>query len=113
MINPNDMSITNMQIGQSKINSLTSLVNSKILDKSQDEKLKKAAGDFEAIFIKQFMDIMDSTVQKSEFMHGGRAEETFKSLLNEQIANNISSSPRTSFGLANQIYRQLKDNFKG
>jgi len=74
-----------------------------------DEKLKKAAADFEAVFIRQFLDVMDSTVQKSEFMHGGSAEDTFKGMLNEQMSINIASNPNTSFGFAEQIYRQMKD----
>ena len=80
------------------------------LDKQTDEKLKKAATDFEAVFVKQMMDTMNSTVEKSDFLNGGSAEETFRGMLTEQYANNIASSPSTSFGLADQIYRQMKDN---
>lgn len=92
-------------------NKLQSLNNS-ALNKSEqgnDDKLKKASKDFEAVFVKQFMDIMQSTVDKGDFMHGGQAEETFQSMLNDEMAKNISSSPHTSFGFAEQIYKQLKN----
>jgi Rod binding domain-containing protein len=82
---------------------------SNLTGKKTDEDLRKAAADFEAVFIRQFLDVMDSTVQKSEFLHGGSAEDTFKGMLNEQMSINIASNPNTSFGFAEQIYRQMKD----
>jgi len=104
-ININNMiSNTNFTLQGSKLDEYSSFKG-----KKTDEDLKKAASDFEAVFVKQFLDLMDSTVQKSEFMHGGQAEETFKGMLNEQMAINIASNPNTSFGFAEQIYRQMKD----
>lgn len=83
--------------------------DTKFLDKTTEDKLRKSAVDFEAVFVQQLLNTMDSTVEKSDFMRGGRGEETFKSMLNEQIAQNIASSPSTSFGLAEQIYKQMKE----
>ena len=34
--------------------------------------------------------------------------KTFRPMLNQEIANNMASSPTSSFGLADQIYKQLK-----
>jgi len=59
--------------------------------------------------VKQLLDIMDSTVEKSEFMHGGQAENTFKSMLNEELSKNFASNPASSFGFAKQIYEQMKN----
>ncbi|OGH99425.1 MAG: hypothetical protein A2104_02380 [Candidatus Melainabacteria bacterium GWF2_32_7] len=75
----------------------------------REESLRKTASDFEAVFIKQFLETMDSTVRKSELFHGGQAENIFKSMLNDEVAKNIASNPTTSFGLAEQIYQQMKD----
>lgn len=106
-ININD---TNTILFNSINNKLNSLKDMKGLNnQDSDEKLKKAAQDFEAVFIKQFMEILDSTVTKGEFMHGGKAEETFRSMLNEEISKNIASNPASTFGLAKQIYEQMKD----
>jgi len=103
-INPVDMKSALFTIQGKKLDEYSNLKGGKT-----EEDLKKAAGDFEAVFIRQFLDVMDSTVQKSEFMHGGSAEDTFKGMLNEQMSINIASNPNTSFGFAEQIYRQLKD----
>ena len=75
----------------------------------KDEELKKAAQDFESVFVTQFLETLNSTVEKSEEFSGGRGEEMFKSMLNGEIAKNISSSSQTSFGFAQQIYEQMKD----
>jgi Rod binding domain-containing protein len=102
--NPVDMRNTIFTIQGKKLDEYSNLNG-----KKTEEDLKKAASDFEAVFVKQFLDVMDSTVQKSEFLHGGSAEDTFKGMLNEQMAINIASNPNTSFGFAEQIYRQMKD----
>jgi Rod binding domain-containing protein len=104
MVNPVDMNNMNFTLQGSKLDEYSSFKG-----KKTDEDLKKAAAGFEAVFIRQFLDVMDSTVQKSEFMHGGQAEDTFKGMLNEQMAMNIASNPGTSFGFAEQIYNQMKD----
>lgn len=104
MINPVNINNEIFSIQGKKLDEYSSLKGRKT-----EEDLKKVASDFEAVFIRQFLDTMDSTVQKSEFMHGGSAEDTFKGMLNEQLAINIASDPGTSFGFAEQIYRQMKD----
>lgn len=108
MIGPIDINNAMYSLQNKKLDELKNTAGG--LDKATDDKLKKAASEFEAVFVKQLMDIMDSTVEKSDFLSGGNAEETFKSMLNEQMATNISSNPASSFGLAEQVYRQMKDN---
>ncbi|MEI7474573.1 MAG: rod-binding protein [bacterium] len=75
----------------------------------KDQKLKESAKDFEAVFVNQFMETINSTVERSDFMSGGQGEDTFRSMLTQEMSKNIASSPTTSFGLAEQIYRQMKD----
>ncbi len=108
MINPTDMSTTMFNLQGRKVEDMNTLTQLNVTN-NRDEDLKKAAQNFEAVFVAQFLETMDKTVEKGEFMHGGQGEETFKSMLNQEIALNISSNPRTSFGMAEQIYKQMKD----
>ena len=108
MINPTDVSTTMFNAQGKKLESMNSFTDISVTGNS-DEDLKKAATSFEAIFVTQFLETMNKTVDKGEFMHGGQAEDTFKSLLTQEMAVNMSSNPRTSFGFAEQIYRQMKD----
>jgi len=107
MINPAGLDIAVFNMKSNIVNS----IDYPDLNKKEvkDEALKKAAMDFESVFINKLLEIMNSTVQKSDFLNGGRAEETFKSMLNQQLAINISSSSTSSFGFAEQIYKQMKD----
>ena len=107
-MNPVDINLARFDLMNHKIDNIERFANNKSVD-MKDEALKKAASEFEAVFVKQFLDIMDSTVEKSEFMHGGQAENIFKSLMNDEIAGQIATNPKASFGLAEQIYKQLKD----
>jgi Rod binding domain-containing protein len=82
---------------------------------NQDQKkLKKAAQEFEAIFVQQMLDAMDKTIdRKDSFLNGGSSEEYFRSMLNEEIAKSMTSKQGGSgFGLAESIYRQMAQNNK-
>lgn len=75
----------------------------------QHKELKEAAQQFESVFIKQLLDAMDKTVDREgSILSGGSAEEYFRGMLNEHIAQNFSDRPGGSgFGLAENIYRQM------
>lgn len=72
-------------------------------------KLKKAANDFEAVFIQQLIDAMDKTVDREDsLLGGGEAEKTFRGMLNQQMATNIAQSSSTGggFGMARSVFEQ-------
>ncbi|WP_303672574.1 rod-binding protein [Vampirovibrio chlorellavorus] len=82
---------------------------------NQDQKkLKKAAQEFEAIFVQQMLDAMDKTIdRKDSFLNGGSSEEYFRSMLNEEISKSMTTKQGGSgFGLAESIYRQMAQNGK-
>ena len=72
--------------------------------------LKKAAQEFEAIFITKMLNEMDKTVDKEGSLFGKESQyvDTFKSIVYQQIGHDIASNPRSSFGMADQIYRQME-----
>jgi len=105
MINPTDMSTTMLSFQGKKAEEITNDMK----NKQTDDKLKKSAQDFESVFLTQFMETLNSTVEKSEEFSGGQGEEMFRSMLNGEFAKNISSSPQTSLGFAQQIYQQMKN----
>jgi Rod binding domain-containing protein len=76
------------------------------IDKSS--KLYKVSQDFEAIFIKQMLNVMRKSVSKTGLMDGGMAEEIFEDLLYDEYAEKMAKSG--SFGIADMIYRQLNVN---
>ena len=80
---------------------------------SGDEKtqLKKAAQEFESIFITKMLEEMDKTVDREEdglFGNDHQYEDTFKSIVFQQMGRDMASNPRTTFGFADQIYRQME-----
>ncbi len=83
------------------------------IKESGDEKtqLKKAAQEFEAIFITKMLQEMDKTVDKEEnglFGNDNKYEDAFKSIVFQQMGHDMASNPRTSFGFADQIYKQME-----
>jgi flagellar protein FlgJ len=78
------------------------------------KKLKKAAQEFEAVFVQQLMDAMDKTVDKTDsILSGGSAEEYFKGMMNETVSQAMTQRPGGSgFGLAESIYRQMSEQIK-
>lgn len=79
---------------------------------TDQRKLKKAAQEFEGIFVQQMLDAMDKTIQREDsFLSGGSAEQYFRSMLNEEIAKSMTTKAGGSgFGLAETIYKQMAKN---
>jgi Rod binding domain-containing protein len=73
------------------------------IDKSS--KLYKVSQEFEAIFIKQMLNVMRKSVSKTGLMDGGMAEEIFEDMLYDEYAQKMAETG--SFGIADMIYRQL------
>ena len=67
-------------------------------------------GGFEAIFVTKMLTEMDKTVDRENGIFGekNQYEDTFKSIIYQQIGHDIASNPRTSLGMAEQIYRQME-----
>ena len=82
-------------------------------DKDHKE-LKKAAQQFESIFVKQLLDAMDKTVDReNSILSGGSGEGYFRGMLNDHIAQSFTDRPGGSgFGLAENIYRQMADQMR-
>lgn len=76
---------------------------------SGQEKLMKTAREFESVFITQLLNTMQSTVEKTGFMSGGMIENKFRSMMNQYIAQDVAKSPTANFGVAKQIYEQMKN----
>jgi len=74
--------------------------------KDKDEALWKTSLQLEAIFVQQMMSEMRKTVNKSDFMKSGFAQDMHASMMDEAIAQ--SSTRQSTFGIANAIYRQLE-----
>ena len=68
-------------------------------------KLYKVSQEFEAIFIKQMLNVMRKSVGKTGLLDGGLAEEFFEDMLYDEYAEKMAESG--SFGIADMIYRQL------
>ena len=75
------------------------------LSGASSSKARKAAEDFEAVFLSQMLKSMTEGIKPSEVFGGGSAEETFKVLLNDEYGKVISKSG--GIGLADQVEREL------
>ena len=53
------------------------------------EKIKEAADDFEAMFVSEMLSNMTSTVETDPLFGGGEAEETWKSMMNQEYGKEI------------------------
>lgn len=67
--------------------------------------VKKVARDFEAVFVAMMLKSMRETVGKESVTGGGRGEETFRSLLDQEYAN--AAVQGGGIGLAQTLEREL------
>ncbi|MBE84876.1 MAG: hypothetical protein CME21_20155 [Gemmatimonadetes bacterium] len=77
--------------------------------KSQDEKIREAAQEFESVFLFQMLKQVRNSIHKEEgIMNGGLGEEMFAGMLDEEYAKVMAKSNST--GLAETIYQQMSRN---
>ena len=68
--------------------------------------LYKASQDFEALFIKQMLDVMRKTIHKEDdLLGGGLGQDVYEDMLYDQYAKKMAATAQ--FGLADMIYRQM------
>ena len=84
-----------------------SQLNEARLSAGDDEKLRQACRDFESIFVKQMLDSMRKTVQKTGLTDGGYAEELYQDMLYDEYARKITDT--ASLGVAQMLYLQLAE----
>jgi flagellar protein FlgJ len=74
------------------------------IDRNSD--LYKASEDFEALFIKQMLDVMRKTIHKEDdLLGGGIGQDVYEDMLYNEYAKKMASTAQ--FGLADMIYRQV------
>lgn len=71
----------------------------------KDSNLFQACQDFEAIFLKQMLNVMRKTVNKGELLNGGFAEDVFEDMLYDEYAKKMVK--HSGFGLSEMLYREL------
>ena len=62
--------------------------------------------DFEALFIKQMLDVMRKTIHKEDdLLGGGLGQDVYEDMLYNEYAKKMAATAQ--FGLADMIYRQV------
>jgi Rod binding domain-containing protein len=78
-------------------------------DKAEYNKgLKEACDGFEEIFVHKLIQVMRNATDKEALLNGGRGEEIFQDMLDENYAELITKS--RAMGLSDLIYEQTKKN---
>lgn len=94
-------------LGDLQLSSVLSQAKSKLpnLSAKSPDKLTKAAKDFEAVFINEFMGAMFEGVSTDGPFGGGPGETIFRSMMIENYSKTIAG--QGGFGLAAAVKREL------
>jgi flagellar protein FlgJ len=71
-----------------------------------DEKLRKATGDLEGVFVQELFKAMRETVPEGGIVDGGPGEDMFSSMMDQTISSEAASGWERGLGAA--LYRQLR-----
>ena len=88
-----------------RVQRLLNAKKSRHAEKGTDAELSDACRQMESLFIHHLFKVMRATILKSGFVSGGRAEEMYTSLLDAEMAANIST--RGGIGLSEMLRHQL------
>ncbi|PCI29780.1 MAG: hypothetical protein COB67_03275 [SAR324 cluster bacterium] len=75
--------------------------------KQFNQKLKKASDGFEEVFVHKLLQVMRSSTEKSGLLSGGRGEEIFRDMLDQNYSKIITKSG--ALGLSKVIYENAKE----
>ncbi len=75
---------------------------------NEHRKLKKACSDFESLFINNLFKEMRASVPKDGLIGGGKAEEMFASMLDQQVAQKIAEN--RGIGISSALFEKLRSN---
>ncbi len=93
---------------------LAEIENIKRGSKSEKEQLQKVAKEFESIFVAKMLNEMEKTVDKEgSLFQESKYLDNLKSFMYNDIARTIANDPRSSIGIAKQMYAQLEKTVKG
>lgn len=70
-----------------------------------EQKLREATKDFESLFIKQMLNSMKKTVNKSGLIDGGMGQEIFEDMLYDEYAKKIADT--ANLGISDMMFKQL------
>lgn len=77
-----------------------------------EQRLKKACGDFEAIFISKMLKTMRGSIPRSGLFDQGSQQEMYQSLFDEEVSKKLAQ--RGGIGLGDKIFRNItaKEKFR-
>jgi Rod binding domain-containing protein len=103
-----DNDLATYHLNQSRTrNQLHSAAKSEQEDKvAYNKSLKNACDGFEEIFVHKMLQVMRSSSEEDRLINGGRGEEIFQDMLDENYAKIITKS--RAMGLSDLIYEQTK-----
>jgi len=78
--------------------------------KIDEEKLKKACGDFESIFISQMLKEMRKSIPKSGLLDGESQQDMYLSLFDEELSKSMAK--RGGIGLGKILYQNVMNQGK-
>lgn len=73
--------------------------------RKDDPAIRKAAEDFEAVFIASILENMSAGIPVNSTFGGGFSEQIYRGMLNEQYSKSIAA--KGGIGIADNVYRFL------
>jgi len=80
------------------------------MDKGDEEALKKACADFEAMFLQMMYKQMKATIPESNLIPKSVGRDIYESMLDEKLVEQAAESG--GVGLADVLYKQLSKQLK-
>lgn len=96
-----------IQTGTPSVSELNMMRAVKTPDAKNATNVKKAAQEFQAVYLSEMMNYVFSGIKTSPLFGGGHGEETFRSMLVQEYANNLAKTDQLKMNgaLQKQIHK--------
>jgi len=82
-------------------------------DEKQLSELDKQSREIESLFIYMLLKEMRKTVPEQKLIHGGKAEEIFRDMMDEEMSRKMAFTPGPGLGIAKMLYEELSRSIIG
>ena len=104
-----DIDLINSNLAKANIGKIKKQNSDFVSDKLKEKELKEACEGFEAIFLNTMIKSMRKSLPGNALFMDSHGMDMYKSMYDQYLADELSQS-RTSLGVKEFLYNQLKDS---
>lgn len=104
-----DIDLVNQNLAKANLDKMKKQTSNLVRNITKEKELKEASAGFEAIFLNTMIKSMRESLPGDALLNDSHGMDIYKSMYDQYLADELSKS-KTSIGIKEFLYQQLKDS---